>query len=53
MGWWLLALFVRPIGARVVARLAGFFNLLNAPKFAARAYHLSGRRAVTWQPSQF
>ena len=52
VGWCLLALFVRPIGARIVARLAGFFNLLNAPIFAAWVYHLSGRRAVTWQPSQ-
>jgi hypothetical protein len=52
VGWCLLALFVRPIGARIVARLVGFFNLLNAPMFAAWAYRLSGRRAVTWQTSQ-
>ena len=52
MGWWLHELFVRPIGAWVVARLTGFFILVNASIFVAWAYHLSGRRAVTWQPSQ-
>ena len=51
MGWWLLALFVQPIGARIVARLAGFFILVNASIFLAWTYHLSGHRAVTWQPT--
>ena len=32
-------------------RLAGFFLLVNASMLVAWAYHLSGRRAVTWQPT--
>jgi cellulose synthase/poly-beta-1,6-N-acetylglucosamine synthase-like glycosyltransferase len=35
-----------------VARLAGFFVLVNSSMLVAWAYHLSGRRAVTWQPTR-
>jgi cellulose synthase/poly-beta-1,6-N-acetylglucosamine synthase-like glycosyltransferase len=47
-----LALTVREIGARSIPRLAGFFLLVNAAIVVAWVYHLSGRRAVTWQPTQ-
>jgi cellulose synthase/poly-beta-1,6-N-acetylglucosamine synthase-like glycosyltransferase len=39
-------------GGWFVARLAGFFVLVNSSILTAWAYHLSGRRAVTWQPTQ-
>jgi hypothetical protein len=48
----LLALRFRPIGALLIPRLAGFFLLVNASMLVAWAYHLSGRRAVTWQPTR-
>lgn len=48
----LLALVVRPVGAHLLPRLAGFFLLVNASMLVAWAYHLSGRRAVTWQPTR-
>jgi cellulose synthase/poly-beta-1,6-N-acetylglucosamine synthase-like glycosyltransferase len=47
-----LALTVPQIGARSIPRLAGFFLLVNAAILAAWVYHLSGRRAVMWQPTQ-
>ena len=34
------------------ARLLGFFLLVNASMLVAWAYHLSGRRSVTWQPTR-
>jgi len=44
---------VHPRVARwFVARLAGFFVLVNSSMLVAWAYHLSGRRAVTWQPTR-
>jgi cellulose synthase/poly-beta-1,6-N-acetylglucosamine synthase-like glycosyltransferase len=46
------ALTVREIGSRSIPRLAGFFVLVNAAIVVAWAYHLSGRRAVTWKPTQ-
>ena len=46
------ALSVRGVGAWAVPRLAGFFLLVNAAIVVAWAYHLSGRRAVTWQPTR-
>jgi hypothetical protein len=61
---WLLALQVLGYGlgglalaspTRVdwlIVRLAGFFVLVNASVLTAWAYHLSGRRAVTWQPTR-
>jgi cellulose synthase/poly-beta-1,6-N-acetylglucosamine synthase-like glycosyltransferase len=51
-GLGVLALTVRGIGARSIPRLAGFFLLVNAAILIAWAYHLSGRRAVIWQPTQ-
>lgn len=39
-------------GRWIVARLAGFFVLVNSSMLVAWAYHLSGRRAVTWSPTQ-
>jgi hypothetical protein len=47
-----LALTVREVGARSIPRLAGFFLLVNAAIVMAWFYHLSGQRAVTWQPTQ-
>jgi len=47
-----LALTVREVGTRSIPRLAGFFLLGNAAILVAWGYHLSGRRAVTWQPTQ-
>jgi hypothetical protein len=35
-----------------IARLAGFFMLVNASMLAAWAHHLSGQKAVTWQPTR-
>jgi len=34
------------------ARLGGFFMLVNASMLVAWAYHLSGRRAVVWEPTR-
>ncbi len=34
------------------ARLAGFFLLVNASMLVAWGHHLSGRRAVTWDPTR-
>ena len=47
------AALVHP-GARrwFVARVAGFFMLVNASMLVAWAYHLAGRRAVTWEPTR-
>jgi len=47
-----LALTVREVGARPIPRLVGFFLLVNAAVVVAWGYHLSGRRAVTWQPTK-
>lgn len=35
-----------------VARLAGFFMLVNASMLVAWRHHLTGERAVTWQPTR-
>ena len=51
-GLGVLALTLRGVGARSIPRLAGFFVLVNSAIVVAWAYHLSGRRAVTWQPTQ-
>ena len=34
------------------ALLGGFFMLVNASMLVAWAYHLSGRRAVVWEPTR-
>jgi hypothetical protein len=47
-----IALASPPVARWFVARLAGFFLLVNASMLVAWAYHLSGRRAVTWQPTR-
>jgi cellulose synthase/poly-beta-1,6-N-acetylglucosamine synthase-like glycosyltransferase len=47
-----LALTVRAVGAWSIPRLAGFFLLVNAAIVMAWGYHLSGQRAVTWQPTK-
>lgn len=36
----------------LLPRLAGFFLLVNASMLVAWGYHLSGRRAVTWDPTR-
>jgi len=35
-----------------VARVAGFFMLVNASMLVAWWHHLAGRRAVTWEPTR-
>jgi len=35
-----------------VARIAGFFMLVNASMLVAWGHHLAGRRAVTWEPTR-
>ena len=47
-----LALVVRPIAALLPARIASFFLLVNASMLVAWVYHLTGRRAVLWQPTK-
>ena len=32
--------------------LGGFFMLVNASMLVAWGYHLSGRRAVVWEPTR-
>lgn len=46
------ALVVAPLREFLLPRLAAFFLLVNASTLVAWAYHLSGRRAVTWQPTR-
>jgi len=47
-----MALAARGVGSLAVPRLIGFFLLVNAAIVVAWGYHLAGRRAVTWQPTQ-
>ncbi len=47
-----LALGMPGVRAWKIPRLAGFFVLVNAAIAVAWFYHLSGRRAVTWQPTR-
>jgi cellulose synthase/poly-beta-1,6-N-acetylglucosamine synthase-like glycosyltransferase len=47
-----LALVTPSVSRWLVARLAGFFVLVNSSVLVAWAYHLSGRRSVTWQPTR-
>ncbi len=47
-----LALASPPVAGWFVARLIGFFVLVNSSVLVAWIYHLTGRRAVTWQPTQ-
>ena len=48
-----LALASVPVRRRwLLARVAGFFMLVNASMLAAWAHHLAGRRAVTWEPTR-
>jgi hypothetical protein len=47
-----LALAYAPARRSFVARIAGFFMLVNASMLVAWAHHLSGRRAVTWEPTR-
>lgn len=53
-GWTLgaCALLARPLSRLALPRLAGFFVLVNASMLVAWGHHLSGRRAVTWQPTR-
>jgi len=34
------------------ARLGGFFMLVNASMLVAWGYHVSGQRAVLWEPTR-
>lgn len=64
---WMAGLFVLQLAAYAIgglallqpeqthfrlARLAGFFMLVNASMLVAWFHYLSGRRAVTWQPTR-
>jgi hypothetical protein len=51
-GLGVLALVTARVRSWTLPRLAGFFLLVNASMLVAWAYHLSGRRAVTWRPTQ-
>jgi len=46
-----IALLWAPLRRVGPARLAAFFMLVNASMLAAWGYHLSGQRAVQWQPT--
>ncbi len=46
------ALIFGPARRWFVARVAGFFILVNASMLVAWAHHLSGRKAVTWEPTR-
>lgn len=46
------ALLLAPLRSFLLPRLAAFFLLVNASTLVAWVYHLSGRRAVTWQPTR-
>ena len=47
-----LALLVPRVSAWTPARLGGFFILVNASMLVAWKYHLSGQRAVVWDPTK-
>lgn len=47
-----LSLAVPGVARLGVARLAGFFMLVNASMLVAWAHHLRGRRAITWEPTR-
>ena len=47
-----LALAFEPARRWLVARIAGFFMLVNASMLVAWAHHLSGRRAIQWEPTR-
>jgi cellulose synthase/poly-beta-1,6-N-acetylglucosamine synthase-like glycosyltransferase len=51
-GLGLTALLAKPVARRKWPRFAGFFLLVNASVVVAWLYHLSGQRAVTWQPTR-
>ena len=46
------ALFTERVARWGFARLAGFFLLVNASIAVGWAYHLTGRRAVLWEPTR-
>ena len=47
-----LSLALPSVARLAPARLFGFFMLVNASMLVAWAYHWSGRRAVTWDPTR-
>jgi cellulose synthase/poly-beta-1,6-N-acetylglucosamine synthase-like glycosyltransferase len=47
-----LALLIPSVATWTPARLGGFFILVNASILVAWGYHLSGRRAVVWEPTR-
>ena len=47
-----LALVASSLQALFLPRLVSFFLLVNASMLVAWGHHLSGRRAVTWQPTR-
>jgi hypothetical protein len=52
LGLGALSLAVPRLGAWLPARLAGFFLLVNASILVAWVRHLSGPRAVVWEPTR-
>ena len=46
------ALLVAPLRELLLPKLAAFFLLVNASTLVAWFYHLTGPRAVTWQPTR-
>lgn len=51
-GFGLAALATERAGRLGLARLAGFFLLVNASIAVGWAYHFTGRRAVLWEPTR-
>ena len=47
-----LALLIPAVATWTPARLGGFFLLVNASMLVAWGYHLTGRRAVVWEPTR-
>jgi hypothetical protein len=47
-----LSLLSPTVGRWMVARLLGFFLLVNGSMLVAWGYHLSGQRAIKWQPTR-
>ena len=48
----LLALWSPAVARWKLARLGGFFLLVNASMIVAWGHHLAGKRAVTWEPTR-
>ena len=47
-----LSLVLPSVASFGLARLGGFFMLVNASILVAWGYHLTGQRAVLWEPTR-